>query len=369
MDPSKVAVGVVGAGTMGTGIARLAHRAGHPVEIYDADPGAVARAVEAIKGDAPAHAAASLADLASRSDLVIEAVFEDLDLKRSVFQALDTGASATAVLASNTSALSISSLAAATERPQSVLGVHFMNFARFGPLVEVIHTTWSDPSVVDHVSALVRAWGLSVVRVRDAPGFLVNRVNRLFTLEPIRLVAEGEAGVVETDRAFLAAGFPMGPMQFVDFVGADLHLTVSTALYEAFFHEPRFRPSALQRRLVESGQLGRKTGTGFYRYDGDRELEAAPAFVRDVEPALDGATVLHQTMLATANEAFHTFGEGVASLGDIDLAMTVGLRYPDGPVAWARSRGLPRVVNELETLVARYGDRYRPAAALRRAAT
>ncbi|MGZ6340550.1 MAG: 3-hydroxyacyl-CoA dehydrogenase NAD-binding domain-containing protein [Candidatus Limnocylindrales bacterium] len=388
---SFATIGVVGAGTMGAGIAQLAVEHGHDVLLYDIDAAAIGRGRDRIAdglarrvakrglddaaaaeatGQAMARLrdAATLEDVAGGAGLVVEATLERLELKRTVFAALDAAAAAGALLATNTSALSVSAIAAGTRRPERVLGLHFFNPAPVMPLVEVVAGEATDPAALDAVARLVASWGKRPVHVRDVPGFIVNRVNRPFTLEPLRILAAGEAGMARIDRAIEAAGFPMGPFALMDLVGVEVNLAVAVTLWEGFFCESRFRPSPVQRRLVEGGHLGRKTGRGFYRYDaaGSR-LGPAPEFEVSPDGGLADEAIAERTVLAIINEAFHALGEGIASPGDIDLALELGARHPHGPFAWADRLGLDHVVRRLDELTASEGEHFRPAAALRQA--
>jgi 3-hydroxybutyryl-CoA dehydrogenase len=278
-------VAVIGAGTMGIGIAEVLAAAGHDVLVHELSHDVFERAVAGLKkrlarqvekGRMTAEAAdvllsrlrfaSSLEELAE-ADLVIEAVVERLDVKKDLFARLDAIVSPTAVLASNTSSLSITTIAAATKRPDRVLGLHFFNPAPLMPLVEVVLGAETDPSVADRVTEWVKTLGKEPVQVKDAPGFIVNRVARPFHLEPYRIVGEGLASKEQVDRIMRAAGFRMGPFELQDLIGIDINFAASASVYEGFFHEPRFRPHFAQKMMVERGALGRKTGKGHYRYE------------------------------------------------------------------------------------------------------
>lgn len=280
-------VGVVGSGTMGAGIAQVAAVAGHPTRLYDIDAQAVARAIDTVaahlergveKGRMDAAAAESararirpstaLDDLAG-CGIVIEAAPERLDLKRELFRQLEARVAVSAILATNTSTLSIAAIAGELDHPERVCGMHFFNPAPVMALVEVIRGPASDPDVVDEVVGLARAWGKTAVEVADTPGFVVNRVARPFYGEALRLLGEGSADVQTIDAALRDAGFPMGPFQLMDLIGIDVNFAAARSVYDGFFGEPRFRPHPIQRSMVESGRLGRKTGRGYYRYDQD----------------------------------------------------------------------------------------------------
>ena len=287
---TDVIVGVVGAGTMGRGIASVAAAAGHRVLMTDAVPGAIAEAKAELAGRmdrdvergrlgrgaadarlARIQAAGELADLAE-AGLVIEAIVEDLAVKHDVFGQLEAIVDADTILASNTSSLSITEIGAALARPGRVVGMHFFNPAPLLPLVEVVAAETSDPAVVECVRATAAAWGKTPVVCTSTPGFIVNRIARPFYLEPLRMLEEG-AAPAQTDAAFTAAGFRMGPFALLDLIGLDVNLAVSVSVFRQLSNNPRIPPSSLQTEMVDTGRLGRKTSQGFYAYP-----EGAPSF-------------------------------------------------------------------------------------------
>jgi 3-hydroxybutyryl-CoA dehydrogenase len=409
-------IGVVGAGTMGAGIAQVAAAAGYPVTLYDVKPEFVERGLGGIRKGlqgrvdkgrmtgadmeailariAPAATREALAPAA----LIIEAAPEDLALKRELFAALDRLCGPATILASNTSSLSITALAAATGRPERVVGMHFFNPAPVMSLVEVVNGAMTAPTVTAEVVGLARALGKTPVQARDTPGFIVNRVARPFYAEALRLLGENVAPVETIDRLIKVAGFRMGPFELMDLIGIDVNFAVTESVYAAFFNEPRYRPHAIQRRMVESGMIGRKASRGFYVYGGAAPapnplLAIDPAYhdalSRDRLPAgLDHALtagliaagaspdlaaeplagfVVGRVVCALVNEAAFALGEGVASAADIDTAMTLGVNYPHGPLAWGARLGLPLVAETLDYLRDFYGEeRYRVAPLLRR---
>lgn len=393
-DASTVGViGVVGAGTMGAGIAQLALEGGARVVIHDPDPAAIERARDRIadgiarrtKRRSPAdggpvertvaeaigrlEAAADLEHLARAADVVIEAALEDLALKRRIFSRLDAAARPGTILATNTSALSVGAIAAATLHPERVVGLHFFNPAPVMALVEVVAPSAADPAMVRAATELVVGWGKTAVRSADSPGFIVNRVNRPFTLEALAVLEAGLGSVESIDAAVRAAGYPMGPFELMDMVGIDVNLAAARGIYQAFRYEPRFRPSPIQERLVEAGRLGRKSREGFYWYGDDgRSLGQAGAFAGDPDPAAVAAPgilalpgvgagddlvvsdpvvsdpVVERIVLAIVNEAYRALGDGVASAADIDLALRLGAGHPDGPFERAAALGGPAAV-------------------------
>jgi len=278
-------IGILGSGTMGTGIAQVAALADFNVLIYDVSADALQRGIERIRDDfargvekgritqqqsdqalAALHVHSTLNPL-GRSDFIIEAAVEDLAVKRELFKRLDDILPATAIMASNTSALSITSIAVATRRPALVVGMHFFNPPTLMRLVEVVRGAQTSDECVNATRDLAGKLGKVPVVCRDTPGFIVNRVARPFYGEALRLLGEGVASVEEIDRIIrLSGGFRMGPFELMDLIGIDVNYAVTKSVYEQFFHEPRFRPHPIQRQMVEAGTLGRKTKRGFYPY-------------------------------------------------------------------------------------------------------
>ncbi len=294
-------VAVIGAGTMGAGIAEVAARAGHRVRLHDTRPGAAARAIEGLgrrvardvdRGRLDAAQAAELVarvrpaaglDELAGCALVVEAVVEDLDVKQELLRAVEDvtgqGVGREVVLASNTSSLSITAVGAALARPGLLVGLHFFNPAPRMALVEVVRGDATDPKVVETATELVRDWGKTPVQCASTPGFVVNRVARPFYGEAQRLVERGVASAATIDAVLReAGGFPMGPFQLTDLVGQDVNLAVSTSVWQQTYHDPRYAPTQFQQRLVDAGRLGRKTGRGVFTYAGDgTALDADPA--------------------------------------------------------------------------------------------
>jgi 3-hydroxybutyryl-CoA dehydrogenase len=390
------AVGVVGAGTMGAGIAQLAIEAGHDVFVHDVDAAAIERGRRRIRAglerravrldlDAESaeawidgrlervHDAPTLADLtAADAELIVEAALEDLEAKRAIFGALDELVPAATILATNTSALSVAAIGAATRRPGRVLGLHFFNPAPVMPLVEVVVASGTDPDVADRAAAIATAWGKVAVRCTDTPGFIVNRVNRPFTLEALAILEAGGATIETIDRALRADGFPMGPFELMDLVGIDVNLAAARGIFEASVvaGDPvadRFRPSPIQERLVAEGRLGRKTDRGFYAYDdAGRPTGPADGFDGPTGPSgLDDAAIARRITLAIVNEAYRAVDDGVASAADVDLAMRLGASHPIGPFERARALGGPTAVLAALREFATEGPRFEPAPTLR----
>ncbi len=393
---------IVGAGTMGAGIAQVAASRGCPVSLIDVSPEVLKRGVDGIsknlarlveKGklaggerDAIVSRIKPLSAVkdARAGDLAIEAVVENTEVKAGVFRELEAALPPTAIFATNTSSLSVSKIAEAVRDPSRVIGMHFFNPAPLMPLVEIISGAKSSPSSVQAGVAIAKSWGKTPVVAKDTPGFIVNRVARGYYLEALRLLGEGVAGVDEIDTVMRSlGGFKMGPFELMDLVGLDVNLAVSTSVWEQMERHPRFTPHEIQRGLVAKGQLGRKSGRGFYAYEADRP--PLPAYAVDrrsftVSPLLSGAVkafaeragaaragsteqyVFARILAAILNEAAIALDDGVASREDIDTAMKLGTNYPKGPLAWSEEIG-PRTVRgllaELNSTVG--AGRYPPA--------
>ena len=393
-EGERARVAIIGAGTMGAGIAQVALEGGWRVALHDSVPGATDRAIERIRQgltrraekagtpDPPRWAAALLLRLdvvptvgvaAASANLVIEAIVEDLEVKRRLFTELDDATSAETLLATNTSALSVTGIAEAVTRPERVVGLHFFNPAPVLPLVEVVSGRRTAASTAERAAGIVEGWGKTPIRVNDAPGFIVNRVNRPFTLEPLRLLRAGAGTVESIDAALVAEGFPMGPFALMDLIGIDVNLAAARGLFDGFDRPPRFRPSPIQEELVAAGRLGRKAGEGFYRYEDGRTIGTAARFAPRPpvpgrpNPELDGPVIAERVILAIVNEAYRAFGEGIAAEADIDRAMRLGANHPFGPFEWAARTGLPEVAVMLDALSDDDPDTFRPSLPLLRA--
>ncbi len=379
-------VGVVGAGAMGAGIAQVLVLAGHRVVLVDAVEGAAERAAGSVgdrltrlveKGllaaDDAAGARARLTTVARVADLpaceaVVEAVREDLGTKRGLVAELDRLQPGDTLLASNTSSLDLAEIAAAADRPERVLGLHFFNPPPLMRLVEVVHAETTGEWALERATALVRAWGKTPVRCTSTPGFIVNRVARPFYGEAQRMLQDGVADAATLDAALRGAGFRMGPLELTDLIGQDVNLAVGTSVWEQTGRDPRYAPTGLQEALVAAGHLGRKSGRGVYPYDADgRPERAAPDEARLAE--LVGGPVLTdpvaRTLAMLVNEAVDLVRRGEASAEDVDTAMTLGTNYPTGPVAWGEEIGHDVVRARLAELDRAFpGGRYRPSPAL-----
>jgi 3-hydroxybutyryl-CoA dehydrogenase len=376
-------VGVVGAGAMGRGIAQVAAAAGHRVLLSDAIHAVADRARDTIRSGLARDVAKRRLDQARADALlarienvgampaavgafglcgvVIEAVAEDLGVKRALFAALEAVVARESILATNTSSLSIAAIAAATTHADRVVGMHFFNPAPLMALVEVVPAITTAPEVAERTRALATAWGKTTVVATDTPGFIVNRVARPFYGEALRILEEGIADVATIDWSLReVGGFRMGPFELMDLIGNDVNFAVTTSVFEGFFYDPRYRPSLIQRRLVDAGLLGRKRERGYYDY---RAGASAPEPVRDPDLA---AQIVLRIVAMLVNEAVDAVRLHVAAPHDIELAMTKGVNYPRGLLAWGDQIGPATILHTLEALQAEYGeDRYRPSPLLR----
>ncbi len=495
-DPASLpldrAVVVIGAGTMGAGIAEVAATAGHRVYLRDSDGAALQRGVAHIRASLDKRVRRGKLDAAQRDailqriaavdtgapldnvGLAIEAIVENLDIKASALLALESRLDADAILATNTSSLSVTALAARLARPERVAGMHFFNPATILPLVEVVRGQATADQVIDTIAATARAWNKVPVVCRSTPGFIVNRIARPYYGEALRLLLERAASPATLDAVMReSGGFRMGPCELMDLIGHDVNFAVTRSVWEGFFHDPRYQPSLVQKDLVDAGWLGRKSGRGFYDYRDDAPQSMpdersgrAPARIRiegDLGPAhalaellrAAGCTLEHsegpgliridghalaltdgrsasersqaagepvvlfdlaldyarctrialvasahassghlqlgiglfallgkkvsvigdaagmavsRTVAMLVNEAADAVQQGIASADDVDAAMTRGVNYPLGPLAWGRQVRFDYIATVLQHLARTYGeDRYRLSPWLQRA--
>jgi len=370
-----VDIAVVGAGTMGAGIAESAALVGMSVVVLDVGKEALERGRQSIERDlnrrvkkgrlseekkeevlGRVSTTTSVGDL-SDVPLVVEAVVEDMGVKKKVFGDLEGVVGNETVLATNTSSLSVAGIAAATESPGRVVGMHFFNPVPAMRLVEVVAGPSTEPFALGRAEEISERLGKTPVRVSDTPGFIVNRVARPFYLEALRIVGSG-GDPAQVDAAVREAGFRMGPLELADLIGHDVNLSVSESLFERYYYPPRFRPSYLQRSMVEAGALGRKSGRGFYDYGSDERQEA-----KDGERPSEAVAL--RVISCVVNEAFLALAEGVATEEDIDRAMKLGANYPKGPFEWAEEIGRDRILQTLDSLRKTHGDAYLAAPLLR----
>lgn len=376
-DTSMI-VGVIGAGAMGSGIAQVAATAGHTVIIFDTNVDALGRSKAALASTLDKLVAkgkladasiitskitytSTLADFAP-TGLVIEAIVENLAIKKSVFADLEAIVSEDCILASNTSSLSITSIAAACKLAHRVIGIHFFNPAPLMALVEIIPAIQTDEHITIGIKQLIADWKKQPVLAKDTPGFIVNRVARPFYGEAIKIMEEGIADMATIDWALTTiGGFKMGPFTLMDYIGHDVNYVVTETVYQSFFYDSRYKPSFAQKRLLEANWLGRKTGRGFYNY---AEGAVQPVATESLEL---GQQIVERVVLMLINEAVDALYLNVASKEDIDLAMTKGVNYPKGLLAWAEEMGVATVLEKLDGLYHNYHDeRYRASVLLRK---
>lgn len=371
-------ISIIGSGAMGSGIAQVLAQSGHEVLLTDTRQEALDKAKSGLQSTmtklvekaklTQENADAILQRISfdtkvsamSGSALIIEAIVENIEIKKKVFAEVEEVVDANCILASNTSSLSITSIASACKRPERVLGIHFFNPAPLMPLVEIIPALQTSKEITDQVYGWVKSWGKVPVICKDTPGFIVNRVARPFYGEAIRIYEEGFADFSTIDQSMRDLGFKMGPFELMDMIGNDVNFAVTESVFAAFFYDPRFKPSLTQKKLNEAGWLGRKTGRGYYSY-ADQATIPAPQ---------DNATLKQRIgmriLVMLINEAYDTFYLRIASAEDIDLAMTKGVNYPKGLIAWGKELGLKSCVDLLDELYHEYGeDRYRCSPLLR----
>ncbi len=374
----KSSIGIIGSGAMGTGIAQVMATAGHTACLYDVDNEALIRAKERIasilnrlveKGRMTREESDAIFSRISYADglhhfeccdMVIEAVVEDIDVKQNLFHHLEQVVKPECVLATNTSSLSIASIGKKLSRAGRLIGVHFFNPAPLMPLVEIIPSLVTDEQIAREVRAFVDNLGKVTVVAKDTPGFIVNKVARPFYSEALKMLEEGMAGIADIDRAMKNNGFRMGPFELMDLIGHDVNYTVTETVWTQMYFDPRYKPAITQKRLVESGLLGRKAGRGFYDYS---EGAVNPEPVADDTLLND---IFQRILVMLINEAADTLYHGIATRDDIDLAMTKGVNYPKGLLRWADETGLANVLEQLHALFEWYGDdRYRPSVLLK----
>ncbi len=377
MDKHTV-VGIIGSGAMGSGIAQVAAMAGHKVVLYDNNQGALDRAnsniaatLQKLQEKGKIASANEVLNRFIFSDsiaefghcgLIIEAIVENLDVKRSVFNEVELVVNDECILTSNTSSLSITSIAAACKIPSRVMGLHFFNPAPLMALVEIIPAIQTDAALVPAAKELMQQWGKIPVIAKDTPGFIVNRVARPFYSEAIRIMEEGIADMATIDWAMTEiGGFRMGPFTLMDYIGHDVNYVVTETVFSSFFFDPRYKPSFSQKRLLEAGWLGRKTGKGFYNYT---EGAGMPEPVKD---PMKGKQIFDRILAMLINEAVDALYLGVASAADLELAMTKGVNYPKGLLKWCDEWGAAYCLAVLDELYGNYHeDRYRASILLRK---
>jgi len=373
-------VGVLGAGSMGSGIAQIAATQEHRVVLVDLNDIALAKAEASLKkilarlvekekiDESTSKAIIERIQFSndvndfSNCGIVIEAIIENIDVKQKVFTELEKVVNDACILASNTSSLSIASIASACEKADRVIGIHFFNPAPLMPLVEIIPAVQTSEETKNTARSLIDSWKKVTVLTKDTPGFIVNRVARPFYGEALKIYEEGIADFATIDWAMTElGGFRMGPFTLMDYIGNDINYTVTETVFGAFYNDPRYRPSFTQKRHAEAGWYGRKNGRGFYDYTEGVE-KPEPNKNEEI-----GGEIVNRIVVMLINEAADALFLNIATREDIDLAMTKGVNYPAGLLEWADAIGLEEVLLRLEFLHAEYGDdRYRPSVLLRR---
>jgi 3-hydroxybutyryl-CoA dehydrogenase len=373
-------IGIIGAGSMGAGIAQVAATANCNVKIYDKSKDVCEKAVinldkilnrliekgriddlkkKSIQGNI---SIINNIDGLKDSDLVIEAIIEDEKIKKDIFSNLSTLVSDECIIATNTSSLSVTSLASSCKLPDRFIGIHFFNPAPLMPLVEVIPALQTNSKVVDMVYSLISKWGKSTVIAKDTPGFIVNRIARPFYGEALRLYEEGIADFKSIDMVIKKiGGFKMGPFELMDFIGNDVNYAVTSSVFKAFYYDPRYKPSFTQKQYAEAKWLGRKTNKGYYDYSLDNFKDEV-----EIDPVL-GNEIFNRILVMLINEAVDALYMGIASEKDIEIAMIKGVNYPMGLIQWGRKKSFSWCVKMLDGYYEKYHeDRYRCSPLLRR---
>ena len=380
MKKEKECIGVIGAGAMGSGIAQVAAQCGHEVVLVDQNQSALDKSQKNLASVAnrliekerwtvefSQEVQQSIVRTTDWNQLkpctwIIEAIVEDLAVKTDVFRKLEAIVDSTAVLASNTSSLSLTAIAGKLSNPERFVGLHFFNPAPLMALVEVIPALQTNPDLVTRAMEQMRSWNKTPVKAKDTPGFIVNRVARPFYGEALRIVEEGLASPQAVDAAMKACGFRMGPFELMDLIGNDVNYAVTQSVFEAFYYDPRYRPSLIQKQFVDAGWLGRKSGRGYYHY----ESESADKQTIDASSL---EWISERIIAMLINEAAEALYLNIASASDLDTAMTRGVNYPKGLLAWANERGIDATLEVLKELQEHYGeDRYRPSILLKQMA-
>ena len=372
-------IGVIGAGAMGAGIAQVAATAGHQVYLFDSRHDAAAQALESMakslqkleeKGKIEQGMGKTLMsrikavpslDAMDDAALVIEAIVEQLPVKQEVFAKLESVVSPECIIATNTSSLSVTAIASACKKAERVIGLHFFNPATLMPLVEVIPAVQTDEQLPAQCVALMKAWNKVPVIAKDTPGFIVNRLARSFYGESIKIYEEGVADMPTIDWALKTfGGFRMGPFELMDLIGNDVNYTVTETVWTQMYFDPRYRPSLTQKKMTEAKRFGRKSGRGYYNYT-EGAVNPSPT-----ENAELGKMIFDRVIAMLINEAVDALYLRIASREELDLAMTKGVNYPKGLLAWCDEIGAAEILRRMDDLYDRFrDDRYRASVGLR----
>ncbi|WP_417858330.1 3-hydroxyacyl-CoA dehydrogenase NAD-binding domain-containing protein [Xanthomarina gelatinilytica] len=379
-------IGIIGSGTMGSGIAQVAATSGCKVKLFDTNQAALDKARVALekilarlveKGrivtsekdriQANISYVETLKDL-SDSNLTIEAIVENLEIKKNLFSELESYVSDACIIASNTSSLSIASIASSLQKPERCIGIHFFNPAPLMKLVEVVPAIQTSQEVLETSVKIIKDWKKTVAVAKDTPGFIVNRVARPFYGEALRIYEEGIASFETIDSAMKnIGGFRMGPFELMDFIGNDVNYTVTETVFTAFYFDPRYKPAFTQKRFTEAGYLGRKSGKGYYDYDKNGHLIQRDSVIQPENEEPLKQLIFNRILVMLINEAADALFLNIASAEDIDNAMTKGVNYPKGLLAWADEKGMDWCVSKMDELYNEYHeDRYRCSPLLRK---
>jgi len=367
-------ISIIGSGTMGIGIAQIASDYNHKVVIYDKSKKSLKiakeklekilnRLIEKQKIDSKESKrilkniefSDSIKKIV-KAEIVIEAIVEDLRIKQKVFQNIENLVSDNCVIATNTSSISITSIASACNKPQRVIGMHFFNPAPLMPLVEIIPSIQTSDDTIKKTTTLTESWKKTTVLCKDTPGFIVNRLARSFYSESIRIYEENIANKETIDWAMKElGGFKMGPFELMDYIGNDVNYKVTETVFNEFYFDQRYKPSITQKRLVEAGYFGRKSGRGYYNY-----LEKTDLNINENRNL--GKKIVLRILCMLINEAIDALYLKIASKEDIDKAMKNGVNYPKGLLEWGDEIGHKMILDEIIQLRNTYSeDRYRPS--------
>ena len=372
-------VGIIGAGSMGIGIAQIASASGCKVLIFDQNKHLSQEAIKklekillrliekgkinVIKKDSILSNIKIVESLESMkdSDLIIEAIVENSTIKKELFSHMESIVSNDCVLATNTSSISITSLASSLKNPIRFIGIHFFNPAPIMPLVEIIPALQTNNDLVKEIHQLLINWNKKPVFAKDTPGFIVNRIARPFYGEALRIYEEQIADFATIDFAMKhIGGFRMGPFELMDFIGNDVNYAVTESVFKAFYYDPRYKPSFTQKQYADAGWHGKKSKKGYYDYGDNIEL-VSPS--NDEKLLVD---IFERILVMLINEAMDALYLGIASEQDIELAMTKGVNYPKGLVRWGKEKSFSWVEGKIDALYEIYHeDRYRCSPLLR----